>query len=78
MRLDFDTKVPLMAVDVALTQPGLRPETVTVSVPETGIPNGLVLGLPVKATELVLRSGTGKNGRGYAMFSARALAVMVG
>jgi hypothetical protein len=76
VRTHFETGAPMASVDVALTQPGLKPETVTVSVPQPSVPDGLALGMPVRATALTLRTGTGKNGKAYAMFSADALTVV--
>ncbi|MFE0186942.1 hypothetical protein [Streptomyces sp. NPDC058989] len=50
--LDRETNAPLYTVMIFLME-GERAETLKVTVPETGLPNGLKPGTPVKTVDLV-------------------------
>jgi len=69
---DRDTGAPLMEVSVALPGDTGTPQILRVSIPAPGVPDGLVMGVMVKATGLTFLTGE-KNGRTWQIFRANAL-----
>jgi hypothetical protein len=69
---DRDTGAPLADVSLALPVDGGAPTELRVTVPQPGIPDGLVMGSQVKAAGLVFLTGE-KNGRTWQMFRAASI-----
>ena len=66
------TADPLVSVQLALPVEGGSAQVLRVTLPEPGVPAGLVVGGTVKATGLVFLSGE-KGGRVWQMFRAAAI-----
>lgn len=74
---DRDTGAPLADLSVAVPVDGGPPTVVRVTVPQPGIPDGLVMGALVKASGLVFLTGE-KNGRTWQMARAASVAAVKG
>jgi len=75
--LDRNTKVPLYDVPLVMPTDDGQPLTMRVTVPETGLADGVVMGSLVKATGLTLVTDV-KNGKAWYMYRAAALTVAKG
>jgi hypothetical protein len=69
---DRDSGIPLVSVQLALPVEGGSAQVLRVTLPEPGVPAGLVVGGTVRATGLVFLSGE-KGGRVWQMFRAAAI-----
>lgn len=72
---DRDTGAPLADLSVAVPTDGGPPTVLRVTVPQPGIPDGLVMGALVKASGLVFLTGE-KNGRTWQMARAASVAAV--
>lgn len=76
--MDAETGAPLVTVDVMFAANGAA-DVISVTVPETGIPDGLVMGVPVTLVGLVARpwenefNGTKRHGISFRAVAVTAL-----